>query len=354
MNLFDMLAGAQGGNGIDALAKQFGLSPQQSQSAVEALMPAFSQGFRQNASDPYGIGNFLTALASGQHAKYFDNPAAAFTPQGMAEGNGILGHLFGSKELSRAVASQAAQATGIGQEVLKQMLPALATMLMGGMFKQSTGQSTGQAAQAGGFGAANNPLGEIIEQMMKQGGGAGRSAPQQSDNPLGDILGQILGGGQGGQSGGGNPMGDILGQILKGGGQGQPGQAPQGQGNNPLGDILGQILGGGRQQAEPEEKAPQRRPQRQQPQAQSDNPLGDILGQILGGGRPQAEPEEEQPRTPPQRRGQRQAPPSNPLEDIFGKMFNPGGQGGVAQDQSYQQGMDNIFEQFRRGVDRRS
>ncbi|MGE3363155.1 MAG: DUF937 domain-containing protein [Rhizobiaceae bacterium] len=341
MNLFDMLAGAQGGNGFDALAKQFGLSHQQTQSAVEALMPAFSNAFRQNAADPNGLGSLLTALASGQHAKYAQDAAKAFSPQGMAEGNGILGHLFGSKELSRAVAAQASQATGIGQDTLKQMLPAIASMLMGSLFKQTNNQM-----QAGTFGASN-PLGEIIEQMMKQGGG--RSAPQQSDNPLGDILGQILGGGQGGQSGGGNPMGDILGQILKGGGQSR--QAPQGQGDNPLGDILGQILGGGRQQAEPEDDAPQRRPQRQQPQSQSDNPLGDILGQILGGGQAQAEPEDE-PRAQPQRRGQRQAPPSNPLEDIFGKMFNPGGQGGVAQDQNYQQGMDNIFEQFRRGVDR--
>ena len=315
MNLFDMLAGAQGGNGIDALAKQFGLSQQQTQSAVEALMPAFSNAFRQNSADPYGLGGLLTALASGQHAKYAQDATRAFTPQGMAEGNGILGHLFGSKELSRAVAAQASQATGIGQDVLKQMLPAIASMLMGSLFKQTNNQ-----VQAGTFGASN-PLGEIIEQMMKQGGGAGRAAPQQSDNPLGDILGQILGG--------------------QGGGQGRQ-QAPQG-GGNPLEDILGQILGGGQGGQQ------QRRPA---PGGQSDNPLGDILGQILGGGRPQAEPEEEQPQAAPQRRQQRQAPPSNPLEDIFGKMFNPGGQGGVAQDQNYQQGIDNIFEQFRRGVDR--
>ncbi len=162
----------------------------------------------------------LTALASGQHAKYAQDATKAFTPQGMAEGNGILGHLFGSKELSRAVAAQASQATGIGQDVLKQMLPAIASMLMGSLFKQTNSQ-----VQAGTFGASN-PLGEIIEQMMKQGGGAGRPAPQQSDNPLGDILGQILGGGQGG-------------------GQGRQ-QAPQGGGSgNPLEDILGQILGGG-------------------------------------------------------------------------------------------------------------
>jgi len=345
MNLFDMLAQSQGGNGMDALAKQFGLSPSQTQSAVEALMPAFSNAFRQNAADPYGLGGLLTALASGQHAKYAQDATKAFSPQGLAEGKGILGHLFGSKDLSRAVAAQASQATGIGQDILKQMLPAIASMLMGSLFKQTNTQM-----QAGTFGASN-PLGEIIEQMMR-GGGGGRAAPQQSDNPLGDILGQILGGGQGGQSGGNNPLGDILGQVL-GGGQAQPQrrQAPQGAGDNPLGDILGQILGGGRQQADPEEEAPQRRQPRQQPQAPGDNPLGDILGQILGGGQPQAEPEDEpQPRS----RQQRQQPPSNPLEDIFGKMFNPGGQGGVAQDQSYQQGMDNIFEQFRRGVDRRT
>lgn len=353
MNLFDMLSQAQGGSGLQQLGQQFGLSPQQTQSAVEALMPAFSQGFRQNAADPQGLGSLLTALASGQHAKYAQDATKAFSPQGLAEGNGILGHLFGSKDLSRAIAAQASQATGIGQDILKQMLPALASMLMGSLFKQTNSQM-----QAGTFGASN-PLGQIIEQMMKGGQGGTRQAPQQSDNPLGDILGQILGGGQGGTSGGGNnPLGDILGQVL-GGGQGQPQrrQAPQGGGDNPLGDILGQILGGGRPQAEPEEEeAPQPRRQRQQAPAQGDNPLGDILGQILGGGQPQAEPDEE-PQAQPQRRQQRQQPqarPSNPLEDIFGKMFSPGGQGDVAQDQGYQQGIDNIFEQFRKGVDRQS
>src|SRR5690606_5069736 len=153
---------------------------------------------------PYDLGSFLSALASGQHAKYFEDATAAFTPQGMQEGNGILGHLFGSKELSRAVAAQAAQATGIAQPTLQQMLPALASTIMGGLFKQATGQSTGQM-NAAGFGGQGNPLQEIIEQMMKQGGGFGmpqpappqRQAPQTNpfDNPLGKILEGMFGGG---------------------------------------------------------------------------------------------------------------------------------------------------------------
>ena len=138
--LFDMLTNAQNGHGMEALARQFNLTQQQTQAAVEALLPAFSQGLKRNASDPYGVGAFMSAMATGSHAKYFEDAQKAFAPQGVAEGNGILGHLFGSKDLSRAVADQAAQATGIGQDILKQMLPVIASMIMGGLFKQSTGQ----------------------------------------------------------------------------------------------------------------------------------------------------------------------------------------------------------------------
>lgn len=317
MNLFDVLANAQGGNGIEALARQFNLSPQQTQEAVDALLPAFSQGLKQNAADPYGFGSFLSALSSGQHARYFEDASAAFSPQGMAEGNGILGHLFGSKDVSRAVAEQASQATGIGQQVLKQMLPAIAAMLMGGMASQ-----TNSRMAAGGLGGSDNPLGDLIEQMMRQGGAQPSPAPrpqepqpQGADNPFGKMLEDILGGSRAPAPGG------------------QTGQPDNPLGNNPLGEILGQILRGGQPQSG--QPSP-----RSAPQSPGDNPFGDILGQILRGGQP--EPEDE---PAPERRAPRS---NNPLEDIFGKMVEPGRQMG----NDYQKGIDNIFEQYRRGVDR--
>lgn len=176
--LFDLL-NSQNGAAMQALAQQFNLSQQQAQSALEALLPAFSQGLKRNAADPYGIGAFLSALSTGQHAQYFDNPMAAFSPKGTAEGNGILGHLFGSKDLSRAVAAQAAQATGIGQQVLQQMLPAIAAMLMGGMFKQSA-----HPAQASGLGA--NPLQQIFEQIIARAAASAcrRPHPARACRPL--------------------------------------------------------------------------------------------------------------------------------------------------------------------------
>ncbi|MEZ5782559.1 MAG: DUF937 domain-containing protein [Rhizobiaceae bacterium] len=314
-SLFEMLN--QNSQGMDMLARQYGLSQTQVRQAVEALLPAFSQGLKQNTADPYGIGSFMTALASGQHAKYFENPAAAFTPQGMAEGNGILGHLFGSKELSRAVADQAAQATGIGQDILKQMLPALATMLMGGMFKQSTNQM-----QAGGFGG-NNPLGEIIDQMMKHGmGGAQpRQAPQSvdpMDNPFGKVIKDMFGGGahQAPSPQPSSPMDNPLGKMLEGmfgGGAGR--QAPSGGqgplGGNPWGKILEEMMRGGGQ-AQPQSPEPAQR---------------------------RAQPEQET--TPSGRQ-------KNPYDDFFGDMFETGRK----QRDEYQKGMESIFDQFSKGLDK--
>lgn len=258
--LFDMLANAQNGNGIDAMARQYGLSQQQATQAMEALLPAFSQGLKRNAVDPYGVGNFMNALASGNHQAYFDNPTQAFSATGMADGNGILGHLFGSKDLSRAVAAQASAATGIGASTLQQMLPAMAAMIMGGLFKQSTGQM-----QAGGFGGGNI-IGEVIEQMMRQQtGGQQRRAPEPSggnapnplDNPFGKVLEGMFGGAGGGQRSGRQ--------------QSDPLQ------DNPLGQIFQDMLGGGRRQPEPEpEPEPRRRSS-----GRRKNPYDDLFGQMF-------------------------------------------------------------------------
>jgi hypothetical protein len=328
LNLFDMLNQSQNGQGIDQLARQFGLSQQQAQQAIEALMPAFSQGLKRNTSDPYGISAFMGALANSQNAKYFDNPQAAFTPQGMAEGNDILGQLFGSKDLSRAVAAQASQATGIGQDVLKQMLPVIASMVMGGLFKQSTNQL---GAQAGGFGGGGNPLGEIIEQMMRQGGipggglggggGQSRQAPN-AQNPLD------------------NPFGKILQDMFGGGGQQpQSRQAPNPAGDNPLGKMLEDMLGGAQQ--------PQAQPRQAPNNPMGDNPWGKILQDMLGGAQGQQASAPE-PDPAPQPRANPSGRPSNPYDDIFGKMFETG----AKQRDDYQKGVESIFDQFKRGMDR--
>jgi hypothetical protein len=291
--LIDMLTNAQNGRGMELLARQFNLSQQQAQLAVEALLPAFSQGLKRNASDPYGLAAFLGAMANGSHNQYFADAQKAFSPQGIQNGNDVLGQIFGSKDLSRAVAMQAAQATGLGQEMMKQMLPVIASMLMGGF--------AAQAAPSQASADAGNPFGQIIEQMMRQAGGMAGGAARPAEAPSSPFD---------------NPFGKILEGML-GGGAGQASQAQPQAGQNPFGD----------------------------------NPFGKIFEEMLGGGR-QSAPEEEPAPAPRQRRRAEpdapDAPSDHPFGDIFGKMFETG----AKHREDYQKGVESIFDQFTKGMDR--
>ena len=183
LSLYDMMMQAQNGNAMEIMARQFGLAQEQAAKAVAALMPAFSEGFKRNAADPYDFAAFMKALTTGEHAKYFEDMSKAFTPQGMAEGNGILGHLFGSKEVSRAIAAQAAQMTGIGQEIYKQMLPVMASTLMGGLFKQSFAPFFPGAGMSGATQA--NPFADMMQQWTQTAGFAKKPEPANPfDNPF--------------------------------------------------------------------------------------------------------------------------------------------------------------------------
>ena len=243
--LFDMLTKASQGHGMELLARQFQLSQEQAQAALEALLPAFSQGLKRNASDPYGVAAFMNAMATGRHAKYFEDASRAFTPAGRAEGEDILGHIFGSPELSRAVAAQAAQTTGIGQEIVRQMLPALAAMIMGGLFKQSTGQFGGQQA-------AGNPLVEMMERMMRQVGAPGRpAAANPFENPFGKMMEDMFGktAAEKKAQPAANPFGDnpfvrMFDEMMRGGQPEEPEtpRNPSGRPRTTYDDLFGQMF----------------------------------------------------------------------------------------------------------------
>ncbi len=92
------------------------------------------------------------------------------------------------------------------------------------------------APSGGGMGSVLTALLPVVLSMLASRGGG---APQAgTGGGLGDILGQVLGGGGGGQSRGGG-LGDILGGMLGGGGGGGGG------GMGGLGGLLEQMARAG-------------------------------------------------------------------------------------------------------------
>lgn len=150
MDLLNMILSSGNGGAVEQLGKNFGLDSGQATSAISNLLPALGRGLAANTSKPGGLESLMKALSSGGHARYFDDLETLGDEETVRDGNGILGHILGSKEVSRQVAGAASQKTGIGPDILKKILPVVAAMTMGALSKQGAASNLRAAGTAPG------------------------------------------------------------------------------------------------------------------------------------------------------------------------------------------------------------
>jgi hypothetical protein len=183
MNILDVVMNSGNGAAVRQLGSQFGLNEAQTASALQALLPALAGGVQRNAQTPDGVAGLASALSSGRHQRYLEQPESLTDPGTVDDGNGILGHILGSKDVSREVASRASTQTGIGADVLKRMLPLAAAMLMGGLAQRNTQGGSPLGAQTGGGGLMGmlsglldqNRDGSVVDDITGMMGRLGRS-----------------------------------------------------------------------------------------------------------------------------------------------------------------------------------
>lgn len=160
MGMLETILNANNGSAVDELSRQFGLDRSQTQSALDQLVPALNAGMKRNIQNQPGLDSLLGALAGGRHEQYLDAPDVLDQRAAVADGNGILGHIFGSKEVSREVAGRAAQKTGLDANTLKRMLPLVAAMLMGAMSKRTSSMGVQRGAPQS---SAGGMLGSLLD-----------------------------------------------------------------------------------------------------------------------------------------------------------------------------------------------
>jgi hypothetical protein len=98
-----------------------------------------------------------------------DNPDQLGSNDSINLGNNILGQIFGSKDVSRNVASHAAKETGLEAGLLKKMLPLLASVAISSLGKQNQQQ---QASAGFDLGAISSFLdadkdGQIMDDVLR-------------------------------------------------------------------------------------------------------------------------------------------------------------------------------------------
>lgn len=202
--LASQLAGAP----VEQIARQLGVSPSQAQGAIATALPLLIGALGNNASQPQGAQALESALQD--HAGGGDIASVLGSVLGGAMGGAgggqgdtlgrMLGHIFGGDQ--QQAAQGLGQANGLGSDKTQMLLRILAPIVMAYLAHHMFGGGQQQAASQGsGAQGLGDILGREAEQMgQPQGGG------------LGDLLGQVLGGGNGGGG-----LGGLLGDILGGG-----------------------------------------------------------------------------------------------------------------------------------------
>lgn len=194
MQITDILARM---GGLQSMARELGVSESQAASGADALLPAILGGFKKQAqSQPTGLdglGGLLGQLGGGGLLDDVLQPA----PTDVGRGNDVLGTIFGSKDVSRAVARNAAAQSGLDASLLKRMLPMLAMLVTGLMARQAGAGGSSQEDGGGLGGMLGGLLGGGSSAGSPAGGMAGGLASMLdldgNGNPLDDVL-RMLGG----------------------------------------------------------------------------------------------------------------------------------------------------------------
>jgi hypothetical protein len=187
---------AQAG-GVSAIARQLGVDESTVETGVGALLPHVENGIQQqglpgavegeaSAAAPEGqdsglggalggmlggggLGGLLGGLMGGGGTAAAAGGAGGILGSLVSGGVGNEIHIFGSKDVSRDVAGQASQQTGIDTSVLKKLLPIVAGAVA---MHYITRRNSGGAAPAGSDAGANAGGGGILGSIL--GGLGGR------------------------------------------------------------------------------------------------------------------------------------------------------------------------------------
>ncbi|MDQ0504866.1 DUF937 domain-containing protein [Xanthobacter agilis] len=188
----ELLRAAQGGHGMENLARVYGLSTQQAKAVADALMPAFADNFRHVTQSPEAMASLMALMLNGPYGAYYGNPNGFGAPYGTQQappppprqpqpdinqmGMDALNAVFGSSEVSRAVASQVAATTGLGIAMVRQMMPTFANLFVGGLAKSLAASGALQTVTA------------ALLSRLPIGQPEARPAPISSGNPWIDAF----------------------------------------------------------------------------------------------------------------------------------------------------------------------
>jgi len=183
---------------LDQLASQLGASPKDTQSAATTAITSLLGGLTLNAQDSQGEASLAGALA--QHASSKPVDVAKVDKK---DGAKIVNHALGTTpdKAAEAVAGK----TGVDPNLLAQLLPLLAPIVMAYLGNQASKSSSGGGSILSGIlggltgggessssGGLAGLLSGVLGEIGKPAPAAGKSEGQSDGGVLGALLGSLF------------------------------------------------------------------------------------------------------------------------------------------------------------------
>lgn len=143
------------------IASKMGVDEGEVNNAVEVLVPVLVGGLRENAQDPDHASEIESAADS--QAGLLDG-GVSVDQVDQQEGQQAIATIFGGNDAAQ-VANAVVGGGGGNSDLLRQLLPILAQIVLAYVGKQLTGKGGGAAKEAAGGGALNDVLGSMLGGM---------------------------------------------------------------------------------------------------------------------------------------------------------------------------------------------
>jgi hypothetical protein len=161
---------------IDQIADKLGIDEKDAKAAVTTVLPTIVAGLQANAADG-GQASLEKALT--KHA----GASTKLDDIDTADGAKIVNHVFGSQKT--AVASAAAGKANVTQDIIQQILPIVAPIVLAWLAKKFLGGDS-SAAETTKADSSSGGIGDIL---------GGLVSSKEGQDMLGGLLGGLLGGG---------------------------------------------------------------------------------------------------------------------------------------------------------------
>lgn len=129
MKLFDAIRAAGGGKFVAALASKAGITPDEAEEAMRALLPEIGHAIRQTEESGSGAAVVSAAMHDERYARYLEQPDALSEPAAVTDGERVLEDVLDDDERGQLIRRVAA-AIGPNEEEVRDMLPLVATLAM--------------------------------------------------------------------------------------------------------------------------------------------------------------------------------------------------------------------------------